>query len=91
VAEDSKSALSHFCTLSSTRGPFDENTCSPASEHKTAKLRRHFTAEQKPRLSQSSDDEHCAAALDAWEASVRQVTPQMQHHATKTVLPQKRK
>ena len=32
MAEDSKSALSHFCTLSITRGAFDENTYSPASE-----------------------------------------------------------
>jgi len=59
----------------------------PLSLHKTAELRRHFAAEQQPRLSQSSDDEHCAAALDAREASVRRVTPQMQHHTTKTVLP----
>ena len=33
MAEDSRSALSHLCTLSITRGAFDENTCSPASEH----------------------------------------------------------
>jgi len=33
VAEDSKSALSHFCTLSIIRGAFDENTWSFASGH----------------------------------------------------------
>jgi len=67
------------------------DTLTGSTSNKTAELRRHFTAEKQPRLSQSSNEKHCAAALDAWEAAVRQDTPQMQHRATKTVLPQKRK
>jgi len=43
VAEDSKSALSHFCSLSITRGAFDENTCTPASESIVPLLWTHGT------------------------------------------------